>query len=82
MSGATRDAVLAVGLVSAFAALVTVHVATLFGLARRRHLAGTLGALIVPPLAPYLAFTRGMRARALAWLVIAAIYAAALVLAR
>jgi hypothetical protein len=82
MSGATRDAALTIGLVLTFATLVSVHVATLFGLARRRELTAALGALVVPPLAPYLAFTRGMRARAIGWVASAALYAVALVLAR
>jgi len=82
MSGATRDAVLAIGLVVAFAALVTVHVATLFGLARRHHLAQALSGLVLPPLAPCWAFKQGMRARAVAWLASAALYGVALALAR
>ena len=82
MSGATGDAALTIGLVCAFAALVTAHVAILFGLTRRRHLTEAFGALILPPLAPYWAFTRDMRAPALAWLASAALYAVALVLAR
>lgn len=82
MSAATRDAAVTIGLVLAFAALVTAHAATLFGLARKRHFGGALGALVVPPLAPYLAFTQGMRARAVAWIASAALYATALALAR
>jgi hypothetical protein len=82
MSGDTRDAALAVGLVGAFATLVTVHVATLFGLARGRHLGQALGGLLLPPLAPCWALTRGMPARAVAWFASAALYVALLVLAR
>lgn len=76
------DAALALGLVSAFAALVTVHVATLFGLLRRRHFAEALSAFVLPPLAPYWAFTQGMRARAVAWFASAGLYMVALLLAR
>lgn len=82
MSPTTRDAALTLGLVLAFAAFVTVHATTLFGLARRHHLTETLGALVVPPLAPYWAFTHGMRVRAIAWLASAVLYAVVLVLAR
>lgn len=82
MSASTRDAALAIVVVAAFAALVTVHVATLFGLARRKHFREALGALILPPLAPYWACTRGMRARGIAWFVTATLYGVAFVLAR
>jgi hypothetical protein len=75
MSGETRDAALTIALVASFAVLVTVHVVTLFGLARRRHFAAALGSLVIPPLAPYCAFTQGMPARAIAWIASAALYA-------
>jgi hypothetical protein len=78
----TKDATLTVALVAAFALLVTLHVATCYRLLRRHHVAEGLGALVVPPLAPYLAFTRGMRGLAIAWIACAALYAAALWLAR
>ena len=82
MSGETRDAALTIGLAITFAAVVTAHVAILFGLARRRRVAEALGALVVLPLAPYWAFTRGMRARAIAWIASAALYAVTFMLAR
>lgn len=82
MSGETHDMALTVGLVSAFAALVTIHVATLFGLAQRRRLGEAAGAFLFPPLAPYWALTGGMRARGVAWLASAALYLTALVMAR
>ncbi len=82
MSGVTRDAALTIGLTATFAMLVTVHVAILFGLARRRHVAAALGGFLVPPLAPYCAFNRGMYARVILWIASALLYAAALVLAR
>ena len=78
----TRDAAMTIGLVCTFAVLVTVHVVNVFGLARRRHLAAALGGLVLPPLAPYYAFTRGMQARAVAWVASAALYVVALLLNR
>jgi hypothetical protein len=82
MSGETRDAALTTALVATFALLVTVHVVTVFGLARRRHFAAALGSLVIPPLAPYCAFTQGMPVRALGWIVSAALYATAFLLNR
>ncbi|MEO5730378.1 MAG: hypothetical protein ABI134_05975 [Byssovorax sp.] len=82
MTAETRDAAFTIGLVVTFAALVTIHVVTLFGLARRRHFTAALGSLVLPPLAPYCAFTRGMHARAIAWVASAALYAVALLLNR
>jgi hypothetical protein len=81
MSGPTRDAAVTIGVVLTFAILVTVHAAILFGLGRRRRLGEVLAALVVPPLAPYWAFLRGMRARGVAWIASAALYAVALALA-
>ena len=78
----TNDTTLTLALVAAFALLVTLHVAICYGLLRRRHVAQGLGALVVPPLAPYLAFTRGMRGLAIAWIAGAALYAVAFFLAR
>jgi hypothetical protein len=82
MSAETRDAAFTIGLVATFAVLVTIHVVTLFGLARRRHFTAALGSLVLPPLAPYCAFTRGMQARAIAWVASAALYAVVLLLNR
>ena len=82
MNADTRDAVVTVGLVCTFAILVTVHVVTVFGLARRRHFVAALTGLLLPPIAPYRAFTEGMRGRALAWLASAASYAVFLLLSR
>lgn len=78
MSGETRDAAVTIGLIVAFATLISLHVATVYGLARRRHAAKAVGAFFLPPLAPYWAFTHGMRARSIAWLVSAALYGGAL----
>jgi hypothetical protein len=82
MTAATRDAGLTIVLVAMFATLAAAHAATVFGLARKRRPVEALVALLVPPLAPCWAITRGMRARALVWLASAALYVAALVLAR
>ncbi|MEP7123614.1 MAG: hypothetical protein ABJE95_21980 [Byssovorax sp.] len=82
MTSEAHDAALAIGLVGSFALLVTVHVVAVFGLARRRLFAAALGSLVIPPLAPYFAFTQGMPARAIAWLAGAALYAVAFLLNR
>jgi hypothetical protein len=77
----TRDAALLAVLVLAFAALATLHVALAVGLlARRPRWHGAL-ALVLPPLAPYWGARQGMRARAIAWVVLAVVYAAALLVA-
>jgi len=81
MSGLTRDAAVTIGLTVAFAVFLAAHAAIVFGLARRRHIAAALGGFFIPPLAPYWAFTRGMYARVILWVVSAVLYAAALVLA-
>jgi hypothetical protein len=77
-----NDTTVTMALVGAFALLVTLHVAACFGLWRRHRRARALGAFFFPPLAPYWAFTEGMRARALAWIASAALYATAFALAR
>ena len=82
MNAEAHDAALSIGLVCTFAALVTAHVITLFGLVRRRQLAAALASLVLPPLAPYCAFTRGMPVRAVAWIAFAALYAVAFLLNR
>jgi hypothetical protein len=82
MNVETRDAALTMGLVGTFAVLVAVHVVTVFGIARKRHFAAALGSLVVPPLAPYYAFTEGMPVRAVVWIASAALYVVALLLNR
>ena len=82
MTAETRDAAFTIGLVVTFAALLKIQVVTLFGLARRRPFTAALVSLVLPPLAPYCAFTRGMHARAIAWAASAALYAVALLLNR
>ncbi len=71
-----------IALLVTFAALVTVHVATLFGLLRRGRVAPAALGFVFPPIAPWLAFSRGMRARAILWAVTAVLYVVALLLAR
>ncbi|MGH7296622.1 MAG: hypothetical protein ACRELB_16910 [Polyangiaceae bacterium] len=71
---------IAVLLVVAFAVLVTVHVALVFGLAKRRPRWRAGAALLVPPLAPVWGWS-GLRARAVLWLVAAVSYAVLRVLA-
>jgi hypothetical protein len=69
-----RDAVVLAGLLLAFATLVTVHVAIVFGLAFKQPRWRALAALVVPPLAPYWALTGGMRVRAGIWLASVLLY--------
>ena len=71
-----------IALLVSFALLATLHVATVFGLARRhRPLVAAIG-FFVPPVAPVAAFRNGMRIRAVAWVVVAAAYVGAFLLAR
>lgn len=80
MTVATHDAALTIGLIGTFAVLVAVHVINVFGIARKRRFGEALGALVIPPLAPYFAFTQGMPVRAIAWIASAALYAVAFLL--
>jgi hypothetical protein len=77
----TRDLVVTIGLVGGFAALVTAHLVTVIGLARRHLGWRTPLAAVVAPLAPYWAVKRGMSARAIVWIAAAVIYLVALLLA-
>jgi len=63
-----RDALLYGGLILAFAALVTVHVAIVFGLAYQHPRWRALVAFVVPPLAPYWALRCGMVVRGGVWI--------------
>jgi hypothetical protein len=76
----SRDEAVAIGLVLAFAALVTAHVTIVAGLLARRPRWRAPVALVVAPLAPYWAW-QAMRARALVWVAAAAAYVVALLLA-
>ena len=70
----SRDELVAVALVLAFAALVTAHVLLVLGLAARPPRWRALVALVVPPLAPWWG-RAAMRLRAAAWIVAALAYA-------
>jgi hypothetical protein len=63
-----KDGILVFGLVFAFAALVTVHVAIVLGLLWRDPRWRALAALFVPPLAPYWALRDGMLVRGVIWI--------------
>jgi hypothetical protein len=64
-----------------FAALVTAHVAIVYGLLGARRLGLAVATLVVPPLAPWVAVRDGMSVRAAVWLGAAVIYAVGLVFA-
>jgi hypothetical protein len=70
----TRDEVVSIALVLAFAALVTAHVGIVAGLARRPPRWRALVALVAAPLAPWWARQERMHARAVAWVVATAAY--------
>jgi hypothetical protein len=72
-----KDIVLVALVVLAFAVLLTVHVAIVFGLLGRRPRWRGLLALLVVPLAPYWAWREGMRVRAALWAGAAVLYVAA-----
>jgi len=76
-----RDVLLIVGLVGAFAALSTVHVAIVFGLAQKEPRWRAAVAFVVPPLAPYWALRSGMVVRAGIWIASVVVYAATLAVA-
>ncbi|MBL8740217.1 MAG: hypothetical protein JNK04_03955 [Myxococcales bacterium] len=82
MSADPRNAIVTAALFGSFAALLTVHVAAVFGIAKKKAWARAAGAFVLPPLAPIFAFTRGMRARAVLWCFFACLYAVALSMAR
>lgn len=76
-----NDAVLITGVVLAFAAVVTAHLALVAGLAMRPPRWRALVSLVVPPLAPYWGFRESMRWRAALWLATAVTYVVFRVLA-
>ncbi len=82
MTGDAQNAAVTIALVLSFAALLTVHVASVFGIAKKGGFGRAAGAFVFPPLAPVFAFTGGMRARAILWCLLAAAYLAALLMAR
>jgi hypothetical protein len=72
-----RDIAVLSVLVSAFATLLTAHIALAVAVARGRC-SRALAAFLLVPLAPYLGWRHGMRARVAVWIVAAALYVAAL----
>jgi hypothetical protein len=64
-----------VALAIALAAFVLAHLALVGALAARRAWFRALGALLVPPLAPWWGWQIGQRASSLTWLVALAAYA-------
>jgi hypothetical protein len=76
-----RDATVLAVLLVAFAALVTAHLALVFGLSRRAPRWRGVVALVVAPLAPWWGWHERMRARGVAWAVAATVYLIALSLA-
>jgi len=75
------DLAIVIALVGAFAVLSSAHVALAAGLCLRRpRWRGPLS-LIVFPLAPYWGLRAGMRARTMAWVAAAVVYAIARVAA-
>ena len=75
------DVILVVVVALAFAWTVTVQVAILAGLLRRRLKWRALSGLLLPPLCPYWAYTEGMRVRAAIWVGGVCVYGVAVILA-
>ena len=82
MTADARNAAVTLVLFGSFAALCTVHVAAVFGIAKQKSYGRAAGAFVFPPLAPVFAFTSGMRVRAITWCLFAAAYVAAFLMAR
>jgi hypothetical protein len=82
VTGDARNAAVTMALFGSFAALITVHVASLFGIAKQKAYGQAAGALVFPPLAPFFAFSRGMHVRAIMWCLFAAAYLVAFLTAR
>lgn len=64
----SRDEIVSVALVLAFASLVTAHVVLVAGLLGRRPRWRSLVALVIAPLAPWWGAREAMRWRTRAWL--------------
>lgn len=77
-----RDLILVLVLVALFATAFTTHVAIVAGLARRSPRWRAAAAFVVPPLAPFWAFSERMRVRAVLWCASVGAYLIALLLAR
>jgi hypothetical protein len=78
----SRDEIVSLGLVGAFALLVTAHLTLVVGLAARQPRWRAFVALVVAPLAPWWGLQAGMKRRAVAWLAGAVAYVAFFLLAR
>lgn len=76
-----KDVALVLFLVVAFAFAATMHVAVVYGLAKVKPRWPSVVALVFPPIAPYWAWQRHMKARAFSWIAAVVLYAFALVLA-
>ena len=74
----SRDELLSLLLVVAFAGLITTHAVLVAGLAARRPRWRALVALVLAPAAPYWGIKQRLYARAVAWLACALAYAALL----
>jgi hypothetical protein len=70
----TRDEIVTVAVVVAFATLVTTHVTLVVALAARRPRWRAAAALVVAPLAPFWGW-RDSRKRAIVWMASAVVYA-------
>jgi hypothetical protein len=77
-----KDVVSLAALVLGFAALVTVHVTIVVGLARRAGVGRAATAFFVPVLAPYWAARQRMGLRAALWIASLAVYATGWILDR
>ena len=78
----TRDEILVLSLLAAFATLLTMHVALVLGLATRKPRWRALVALPLAPLAPYWGAREGMHTRVVVWVASAIAYLALRVVAR
>jgi hypothetical protein len=78
----SRDEIVSVGLVGAFALLVTAHLALVAGLAARAPRWRAVVALVVAPLAPWWGLQAGMKRRAATWIAGAVAYVVFFLLAR
>lgn len=78
----SRDEIVSLGVLVAFALLVTSHLTVVAGLAARAPRWRAAVALVAPPLAPWWAIRVGMKRRAAAWLAGAVAYFAFLLLAQ
>jgi hypothetical protein len=76
-----KDIVVVALLIVAFAFVVTMHVAIVLALAKRKPRWRALAAFVVPPLAPYFAWKEHMRKRMAFWTVGLAVYLVMLLLA-